>query len=195
MDIEHWLIIFKLSHSSQWILITGWFIGIFSCWFFSFTIIVKLLCRTDIVKLVYWPCACCFRAGLYPFSAKGLVYFALVSYLLLLLPVVLPNNNEKLIVVILGTPASLLLLGYLSITIPPNHVLICLLVGLQYWWLLLCIWFWLGCYACLLHLLIQDLPFYWSLGLLHYLKSHIFYQRMTLIDNLSIWVKHWLMES
>ncbi|PKH02042.1 C4-dicarboxylate ABC transporter [Psychromonas sp. MB-3u-54] len=77
-----------------------------------------------------------FPGGLYPFLAEGLVYFGLVSYLLLL-PVVLyrliffvlPSNNEKPIVVILATPASLLLLGYLSITDQPNYVLICLLGG------------------------------------------------------------------
>jgi exfoliative toxin A/B len=79
-----------------------------------------------------------FPGGLHPFLAKWLVYFALVAYLVLL-PVVLyrllfcvmSSDNEKPIVVILATPASLLLLGYLSTTIQPNYVLFCLLVGVS----------------------------------------------------------------
>jgi len=78
-----------------------------------------------------------FPGGLYPLLEKWLVYFALFSYLLLL-PVVLYrlrffvalSDNEKPIMVILATPASLLLLGYLAITIQPNYVLISLLGGI-----------------------------------------------------------------
>lgn len=79
-----------------------------------------------------------FPGGLDPLLEKWIIYFGLFSYLLLL-PVVLYrlrffvtlSDNEKPIIVILATPASLLLLGYLSTTIPTGYTLIYLLGGIS----------------------------------------------------------------